>query len=349
MNKSFPLSKEVVNIFSTPITSLYQWGIIIFVGFAFIYMPQHHPIDWDLNTNGFWSEGLRMYQNPNRVYPPWGLILMVPYYLIRAEGARFFSVIVIGWLVQKRGWSLLKFFTIVLGPYFLVTMTKSNMDIFVLVLPMLLWESVEDTNWQTLGRGLALSILILKPQGAILIWFYLLWINRETWQEMVKPLLIVAALVIPTSLIGSPPLILQWLYNLSHPSPNNEYFWSINNISLSNYFSPITALIMLVVSFILLKSIMEWRGKPWRREHAIAGFLLLPMFLLPYASQQSFSSPLAFIPSWKSYLFQVFILFISFTFFEYWDYIPLLIFSIALVSMYFFDSDESTINIPKAP
>lgn len=284
-----------------------------------------------------------MYRNPDRVYPPWGLILMLPYYLMRAEGSRFFSVIVIGWLVKRRAWPLSNFFIIVLGPYFIATMLKSNMDIFVLVFPLLLWESVEDTRYQTLGRGLALSIYLLKPQGAVLIWMYLLWQNRKEWRQLVAPLLLVAALVIPISLIGSPPLILQWLDNISHPSPQNAYFWSLNNVSLSAYFNPIIAVLFLSASYFLLTWFMRSRGRPWSREHTVSGLLLVSMFLSPYTSQQSFSSSLAFIPSWKSFLFQLFILFMAFNFFGYLDYVPLWIFAIALLSMAFFIPPEPAV------
>jgi hypothetical protein len=260
---------------------------------------------------------------------------MVPYYLMRATGARFFSVLVIGWLSYRRTWSLAMFFAIALCPFFLVTMSKSNMDILVLVFPVLLWEAVLGTRWQTVGRGLALSILLLKPQGAILIWLYLLWISREDWKGLIKPLLIVTLVVFPISIIGSPPLFVQWINNLVHATPQNEYWWSVNNISLSSYLSPLTAVMVLIISFSLLLGFMRWKGRHWSNGHTLASLLLASMFLSPYTSQQSFSSALAFIPSWGSFFIQSLVLIVSFGFFDYWDFIPLLILTIGLASLYF--------------
>jgi hypothetical protein len=322
-------------LFITPIASRQQLGVILFLAFVYIFIPQMSPIDWDLNTKDLWAAGLNVYADPSKVYPPWGLILMVPYYLMRAEGARLFSVLVIGWLSYRRRWSLAIFLAIVLSPFFLVTMSKSNMDILVLVFPVLLWEAVQGTRWQTAGRGFALSILLLKPQGAILIWLYLLWTSREDWQGLIKPLVIVALLVIPISLIGSPPLFLQWLNNLINTTPQNEYYWSVNNISLSSHLSPISAGVVLIISFILLLGIMRWKGKHWSKGHTLASLLLVSMFLSPYTSQQSFSSALAFIPSWGSFFTQSLVLIMSFRFFDYWDLIPLLILTIGLASLYF--------------
>jgi len=253
-----------------------------------------------------------------------------------------FSVLVIGWLSYQRSWSLSRFFAIVLSPFFLVTMSKSNLDILVLVFPILLWEIAQGTRWQTIGRGFALSILLLKPQGAVLIWIYLLWTARDDWYGLVKPLLIVALLVIPISIIGSPPLILQWMNNLLHPSPQNEFYWSINNLSLSRYLSPLNALLVVTVSFSTLFGFMKWGRRQWSSGHTLASLLLVSMFLSPYASQQSFSSALAFIPSWASFFTQSLVLFVSFKVLNYWENIPLLILLIGLVSLYFYQPTKNT-------
>ena len=335
MTRLHSFFQHIKELFTTPIASRQQWGVIIFVASLAVFMPQISPVDWDLYTKDFWAVGLDVYSNPDQVYPPWGLILMVPYYLMRAEGARLFSVLVIGWLSYRRRWSLSKFLAIVLCPFFLVTMSKSNMDILVLVFPILLWESVQGTRWQALGRGLALSILLMKPQGAVLIWLYLLWTSRDDWQGFVKPLLIVALFVIPISIVRSPPLLFQWLNNLVNPSPQNEYFWSVNNISLSNYLSPLSAVVVLIILFALLLVTMRLKGKHWSKGNTLASLLLVSMFLSPYTSQQSFSSALAFIPSWGSFFIQSLVLIVSFRFFDYWDFIPLLILTIGLASLYF--------------
>jgi hypothetical protein len=219
-------------------------------------------------------------------------------------------------------------------------MSKSNMDILALVLPIVLWETVQGTRWQTVGRGLALSILLLKPQGAVLIWLYLLWTRRDDWRGLVKPLLIVALLVIPISVIGSPPLFLGWINNLVNTTPQNEYWWSVNNISLSRDLTPLTAVTVLLVSFGTLFGLMKWMRKRWSRGHTLASLLLASMFLSPYTSQQSFSSALAFIPSWASFFTQSIVLIVSFRFFNYWDLIPLLILLVGLLSLYFYQPAE---------
>jgi hypothetical protein len=334
--------QQLKDLFTTPIASRQQMGVILFLALLYIFIPQRTPADWDLYNENFWSAGLNAYHNQSIVSPPWAFILMLPYYLMRAEGARVFSVLVIGWLSYQRSWSLSKFFAIALSPFFLVTMSKSNLDILVLVFPILLWEIAQGTRWQTIGRGIALSILLLKPQGALLIWIYLLWTGRDDWYGLVKPLLVVALLVIPISAIGSPPLILQWMNNLLHPSPQNEYYWSINNLSLSRYLSPLNALLVVIVSFSTMFSFMKWRRRLWSSGHTLASLLLVSMFLSPYASQQSFSSALAFIPSWVSFFTQSFVLFVSFKVLNYWENIPLLILLIGLVSLYFYQPTENT-------
>jgi len=334
--------QQVRDLFTTPIASRQQFGVILFLAVMYIFIPQISPVDWDLNTNNFWAAGLNVYADPSKVYPPWGLILMAPYFLMRAEGARVFSVLAIGWLSYRRSWSLSKFFAITLSPFFLVTMAKSNMDILVLVLPILLWETVQGTKWQTVGRGIALAILLLKPQGAVLIWIYLLWSAREDWYGLVKQLLIVALFVIPISIIGTPPLFLQWINNLVHPSPQNEFYWSINNLSLSSYLSPLHALMVLFISFSILLTFMKWKRRRWSSGHTLASLLLVSMFLSPYTSQQSFSSALAFIPSWASFFAQSITVIVSLKFLNYWEVIPLIILLIGLSSLYFYQPAEKT-------
>jgi hypothetical protein len=317
-----------------------QIGVILFLAFLYLFLPQRPPIDWDLYNENFWSAGWHAYDNQTIVSPPWAFILMMPYYLMRAEGARAFSVLVIGWLAKRRSWSLSIFLAIILSPFFLVTMSKSNMDILVLVLPILLWESAQGTKWQTVGRGLALSLLLLKPQGAILICLYLLWTSRDDWKGLIKPMLIVAFLTIPISLVGSPPLILQWINNLVNPDPQNAFYWSINNMSFSSYYSLTATVVLLIVSFSILFAFMKWKMKRWTKEHTIASLLLVSMFLSPYASQQSFSSALAFIPSWASFFTQVLVLSVSVRALEYWDHIPPLILLIGVISLYFYQPAE---------
>jgi hypothetical protein len=64
------------------------------------------------------------------------------------------------------------------------------------------------------------------------------------------------------------------------------------------------------------------------------------MFLSPYASQQSFSSALAFIPSWTSFFTQFIGVSVSFKSFDYWDYISPLMLMIGGISLYFYQPTE---------
>jgi hypothetical protein len=150
LNRTFATLKE---IFFTYPNKLTQYLIILVVALFFIWMPQKPPIDWDLNLHGFWSNIPQTYIiNQNFVYPPWGLILLVPYYLISASGTRVLSVIIVGWLTHIRKWPLSLFFAIVLSPYFFWTMAKSNIDILVVVFPILLWEFSKGKKWENISR-----------------------------------------------------------------------------------------------------------------------------------------------------------------------------------------------------
>ena len=87
--------QQFKKFFTTPIASRQQLGVILLLAFLYIFLPQMSPVDWDLYLENFWAAGLNLYADAKVVYPPWGLILMMPYYLMRAEGARMFSVLVI--------------------------------------------------------------------------------------------------------------------------------------------------------------------------------------------------------------------------------------------------------------
>jgi hypothetical protein len=330
------MANTVKELFITPIDNYRKSFIILYVAVIFIFVPQDLPTDWDLNTVGFWSDIPRTFKNPSFVYPPWGLILMLPYKFMRAEGVKFFSVLVVGWLAIRQKWSLLKFFAIVLSPYFLVTMFKSNMDIFVFVLPILLWEAAVGTRWQNIGRGSALSILLLKPQGAVFIWFYLIWNSREKWKELIIPFITVALVTIPVSLFGTPSLITQWLHNVTQPSEQNQLYWSSNNISLATrYTLPGAVLILISVSLILLL-LVRLRKIVWSSNHTIASLLIMSMFLSPYASQQSISPALAFVPSWRAVVMSAAGLIWGSSDSRYFDILPLWVLILTVSSFLFF-------------
>lgn len=300
-------------LFLTPVKNNKQKVIILVVGMIYIFMPQQFPTDWELNTVGFWSNITNTYIHSNFVYPPWGLILMIPYQIMHAEGARFLSVLVIGWLVMQEKWSLSKFFAIVLSPYFVVTMSKSSIDILVFVFPLLLWKWVDNTKWQIVGWGFALSILLLKPQGGLLVCLYLLWVSRKRYKELIYPLIIVVLVVIPVSLIGSPPLSIQWLVNITHPSNQNQYYWSNNNVSLMDKYTFIGAVFILILLIMVVLILKQLKKLEWANNHTLAALLFGSIFLSPYASQQSVSSAMAFIPSWNAVFIQIIGLLLAFS------------------------------------
>lgn len=340
MSEKLGFSKRFNNIFCAPIQNSNQYIIILIVSLSFLFMPQHQPVDWYLNTNGFWSSFPNSYSDPTNVYPPWGLILMLPYYWIRAEGTRVLSVLVIGLLVCKRRWNLLQFFTIVLSPYFLVTMAKSNLDIFVFVLPILIWDLSKNTRWQTIGWGTALALSLIKPQGMFFVWIYWFWTDRKRWREMLWPFGIVLLITVPISLVGSPPLFIQWINNLINPDTQNQYWWSINNLSLTSKFGLVPGLIALLLPILILISLRLVGWIQWSRDHLYAGLLFLSFFLLPYASQQSVSSAFAFIPSLPALAIQWIGVYFGLRFLDYNNYVPLFILFFGVASLIFFRSRE---------
>lgn len=280
-----------------PIRSPKHWGLIGMVALLFILAPQFDYNDWERNTDGL-SKGANLYaENENAVYPPWGLILLWPYYFLTSAGARVASTLTVGWLAARQKWSVAQFLTIVLSPFYLWTMTLTNIDILALLLPIILWEAAGGKHWQTLGRSAALALLLIKPQGALFVIAFWLWRHRREWRGLVIPFGVMALLVVPISLIGSPPLILQWLDNVRHPSEENAYFWSINNISLTEQVGLIAAIFILALLGAGIYGLMRWRGKAWRLNHTYACLLLASMFLSVYTSNQSVIAALAFLPS----------------------------------------------------
>jgi hypothetical protein len=283
------------DFFFAPITSAKQWGLILVITIMFAFAPQVSPNDWELNTNDLHA-GTSIYENPSYVYPPWALILLWPYRLMTAAGSRVLSGLVVAWLTYRRGWSLSQFIVIILSPFFVFSMLFSNVDILALLFPVLLWESVQNLRWKPLIRGLAVAIMLLKPQGSILILAYWLWHERRNLREMIFTLSIAATFIMPVSLIGSPPLLLQWLDNLRHPSQANYERWLSNNVSLTDRIGFIPAALVIAVVFGGVFWFMRHRG--WSLNHTFATLFLAAMLLSPYVSNQSIIVPLAFLPSW---------------------------------------------------
>lgn len=309
--------------------------MLILVSFALIFTPQYDYNDWERNTDSL-HDGLRVYDNPNSVYPPWGLILLWPYYFLTSPGSRVASGLVVGLFATRRGWSLARYLAIVLNPFFIWTMLLSNIDLLALLFPVVLWELAEGKRWQAWGRGAAMAILLIKPQGGILVIAYWLWTERKEWRALVLPMGIVALIVVPISLLGSPILLVQWLDNLRHPSVDNQEFWTINNVSLTDQIGPILALLALGASLVVLRALMGWRAKPWTLQHTYAALFVASMLITPYTSNQSVIIPIAFVPSWISTILQYLIVFGASAVGVYSDFDPWWTLFIVLSAMWLF-------------
>jgi hypothetical protein len=302
------------------------------------------PIDWDLNAKPIIEHGLHVYENQDYVYPPWGLIILIPYYLISAAGSRVLSVLTVGYLTAKNNLTISTFLSFCLSPFFLGTLTKSNVDILVFVLPTILWEISENKKFEILLRGLALSMLLVKPQGSIFIILFLFWKNRKRIYSLLKYLIVVGIFTLPISLIGKPPLIVQWMDNVIHPSTQNQIFWRINNFSLHELVPYWASAIILMITFGLLLFVFKLQNRSWTEEHTIATLFLGSMFFSPYSSQQSFSSPMAFIPSWWESFFQLLLVTVGFLFIPQFKYTGIILFVLAVIGLYFYQPSQNTIE-----
>lgn len=300
--------KTVAQLFTTPIASPQQWYIVLLVAIAFIFAPQFNYNDWERNTEGLFR-GLHVYDNPNAVYPPWSIVLLWPYYFLTAAGSRIASVLAVGWLTARCRWSLVQFLAIVLSPFFIWTMLLSNMDLLVLLLPVVMWEAVRGTRWQMIGQGISLALLLIKPQGSFLLIAHWMWSNRHTWKQLLMPVAFVTLLVISTSVIGHPPLLIQWIDNLQHPSTDNQAFWQSNNISITKSLGLLPAVAVLSSAGVGLLVLMRSQDKSWTKNHTYASLLLAAMLLSPYTSNQSVIAALSFVPSVPGVIIQYVIVF----------------------------------------
>lgn len=303
------MRRTLHRLFLTPIASRQHWGLILLIALSFVAVPQFDYNDWERNTEGLF-DGLHVYDNPNAVYPPWGLILLWPYYLLTSAGSRIASVLVVGWLAARNRWMVATFLTIVFSPFFIWTMVLSNIDVLALLLPVLLWESARDTRWQPIGWSASLALLVIKPQGSFLLILYWLWAERRGWRALIIPLVFVGLVTIPISLVGQPPLIVQWLDNLRHPSEDNQLFWDMNNVSMTEGLG-VTLGVAVVMCSLGAFYWLKRRSGNWTRNHTHAALLLASMLLSPYTSNQSVIVPLALVPSGASVALQYVIIFIG--------------------------------------
>ena len=297
--------RTIATLLTSPVNSLYHWCVIIVVALAFVWIPElPPPNDWARNTAGL-VNGLNVYLDPSFVYPPWSLIVLWPYRLITAPGSRIASVLVIGWLTSQQDWTLLRFGAIVVSPFFMWTLMMSNVDVLALLLPVVLWEASEGKSWQWLGWTISLLMLLIKPQGGLVVLLYLLWKHRDQARSLIVPLVAVVLTVVPISLLSSPPLILQWLDNaVVNPSDENLLFWSINNVSLTDHVGLIPGAVLVAIAMGGVYALLRLRARPWTQNHQYSSLFLLSMLLGPYSSNQGMIVPLALVPSWWSVAMQ---------------------------------------------
>lgn len=295
-------------LFVMPIASLQHWGLILLIALTFIAVPQFDYNDWERNTEGLF-DGLHIYDNPNAVYPPWSLVLFWPYYVLTSPGSRIASVLVVGWLAARQRWTVAAFLSIVFSPFFIWTMVLSNIDVLALLLPILLWESARGTRWQPIAWSASLGLLLIKPQGSFLLIFYWLWTTRNRWRELIAPLVFVALVTIPISLIGQPPLVMQWFDNLQNPSEDNQVFWQINNISLTEALGIEFGAVAVGASIGMVYWLRHRQRGVWTKNHTYATLLVASMLLSPYTSNQSVIVPLALVPSMTSLTLQYVVIF----------------------------------------
>lgn len=259
-------------------------------------MIEVYPSDWELNTNDLLN-GLHIYDNPAYVYPPWALILLWPYRWMTARGSRIAAVLVAAWLVDHRRWTLGHFLLIVLNPYFIFTLLLSNVDVLVLILPIILWEVVEGSRWQATGRGAAMALLLVKPHVGGLVILYWLWQQRKTLKKMIAPLSILGVITIPISLIGHPPLILQWVENLRNPSASNQSSWGFNNIALASDIGVLAAVAVMVIVLGALAGLAVYRHRQVTSSHIVSALFLAALMVSPYTSHQSVVAAVMLVPS----------------------------------------------------
>lgn len=304
------MANTISQVFLAPLAALRQWTIVFLVAVAFVLAPQFDYNDWERNTEGL-RRGLNVYDNPNAVYPPWCIVLLWPYYMMTAPGSRVASVLVVGWLTARCHWSLARFLAIVLSPFFIWTMLLSNIDLLALLLPIVLWEAVQETRWRALGQGISLALVLIKPQGSFLLIAYWLWSERSRWRQLLIPVTAVGLLVISTSLISQPPLLLEWIDNLQHPSADNQTFWQSNNISMTNSLGLLPAIAVISLAGVCLFGLMRNRRRLWTKNHSYASLLLVAMLLSPYTSNQSAIAALAFVPSIPGMIMQHVVVFVG--------------------------------------
>lgn len=288
-------------VFARPLRSPHGLAMVAVMALCFVFLPQLPNNDWQRNIRDI-PMGLAIYDNPAYVYPPWALLFFAPLYPIGAAGVRVVSVLAIGWLGYRRGWRLPAFFAVILSPLFIWTMGLSSADVLVFLLPVLLWEASRTLliAGQAAAGGAAIALLLLKPQTGAFVVVYWLWTLRRQPHQLLLALMAAAAIMLPISAVGAPPLLAQWLDNVTHPVSDNLDHWVTNNLSLSYQYSLPLTLIAVAVAFGGLFLYLRRRGGSWTPDHRYSVLLASSMLIAPYSSNQGAIVPLLFFPSWRS-------------------------------------------------
>ena len=297
------LSEKFKFTFSLPVTSPFGLVLIGLIGVLIYFAPQVNPNDWEINTSQLFN-GLSIYTNGEFLYPPWSLLLLWPYRLIQSYGARLFALIVTAWLASSRGWSLGRLLSIVFNALFFYAIMFSNLDMLVLTFPVLLWE--QSSKWKSpwFFWGVSVSLMLLKPQGMIFLLPYLIYQRRQQKRTLLYAFLLASLLIVPISLVGSPPLFIQWLRNIFAPTSANQYHFGTNNISLVSRVGWIWGPLIVAAVFYGVYALVKLKERKWTSNHMYASLLLASMLISPYTSSQSAIAGLVFVPSWWATILQ---------------------------------------------
>jgi hypothetical protein len=256
---------------------------------GYLFMPQLPLNDWFRNASDL-ASGLRLYDNPSYVYPPWALILLFPYYVMGEAVSRALSILIITYYGHTHRWPIWRLVLICLAPACVWTLVLSSADILILLGAVVLWQQTPPRRWVSSGmRGLGIALLLLKPQVGLLLALYFLASLLRNKGALLRVLLVTAAITLPVSLLPDPsgqPLVVAWLNNIAVPSTENSGFWQSNNLSLSSRIGPFAAFAIVGASLSTLYFVLQRRGG-WSREHSIASCLLVSMLMMPYSSNQS--------------------------------------------------------------
>jgi hypothetical protein len=151
----------------------------------------------------------------------------------------------------------------------------------------------------------------------------------------------IAGLVtVPISLLGSPPLLLQWLENIRNPSEMNLSYWEANNISLTYDVGLFWAIIIVLLAFGGLYFLMRYFGKEWTINHNYMLLIMMSLLLSPYSSNQSVIAAMAFAPSALATILHYGLTYLGQAFGIYLLYVPFWVIAFSVVALWFMPSSS---------